>query len=312
MLIISLTRIIKTSLNSLWRNRWLSIAAILIMILTLATISFFTSLLIITNKTTKTLESRVDISVYFLDTASKDQIFSIQNILLSRSDIKSVDYISKERALQIWRNRNKENPKLRDIITEASNPLPRSLEIKTNKAEDLERINDFLGTDDYKPLIKEISYQKNRDLINRLVRITSFVKIIGWSLSLIFLLISILIIYNTIRLTIYARSGEIEIMKLVGASDWYVQGPFFVEGLSYGLVASIITAVILYFTFYFSLPATESYLGLTDLNSTYLGLDFWAIAVIQLIVGALLGTGCSLLAVKKHLKEKIGDAKKIS
>ena len=302
MLITTLYRISKTSLVSFWRNRWLSLAATLIMILTLITISFFMSLLVITGKTTESLKEKVDVSVYFNESTSNDQVFAIQNLLLSRSDIKKVDYVSKEKALALWRERNKDNEKIRDVISSTDNPLPRSLEIKTQNPEDLEKINTLLSNDDYHPLIKDISYRKNKDLINRLVNITDFIKIIGWTLSLVFVLIAILIIYNTIRLTIFARSEEIAIMKLVGGSDWYVRGPFIIEGIGYGLLGALSSSVIYYFFFRFSVPVAEKYLGLSDLNSSYLGINFWAVVGLQILLGLALGVLCSMTAIRKHLK----------
>lgn len=301
MFLITFYRISKMSLISLWRNRWLSLAATFIMILTLVTISIFASLLIVINRTTETLRDKVDMTVYFNDTTSNDQIFAIQNILVSRSDVKSADYISKDKALERWQERNKDNEKIRDIISVTDNPLPRSLEIKTQDPEDLAKIYAYLQGDDYKPLIREISYQKNKNLIDRLVRITTFIKIGGYTLSLVFVLISILIIYNTIRLTIFARSDEIEIMKLVGASDWYVRGPFIIEGVSYGLLGGIVSALILSTALHFIVPFAENYLGASNLNSSYLGMNLALIIAMQFAAGMLLGVLCSVMAIKKHL-----------
>ena len=187
-LLTTIQRITKTALISLWRNRWLSLAATLIMVLTLFTVSFFACLLLMVNSTTNLLRSKVDISIYFNDSVSNDQIFSIENTLLARSDVKSVDYISKEKALEVWRSQNTDNTQLRDIINDAYNPLPRSLEIKTDQPEDLEGVNTFLSSTDYKPLIKEISYRKNKDLVDRLIKITTFIKSVGWVLSGLFVI----------------------------------------------------------------------------------------------------------------------------
>ncbi len=302
MLPLTFYRIAKMSLLSFWRNRWLSLAATLIMILTLITISFFVSLMLITNTTTQSLRDKVDMSVYFDESTSKDQISAIQNILLTRSDIKSVDYTSKEKALELWRKRNSENDKLRDIISETDNPLPRSLEIKTQDPEDMEKIYNFLNTNDYKPLIKDISYKKNKVLIDRLVKITNFIRLGGWAMSMIFVLISILVIYNTIRLTIFARKDEIDIMKLVGASDLYVRGPFVLEGMGYGLLGAMISSLLFAFIFKLTVPAVEQYLGLSNINSSYLGINVTLIILLQVLVGLMLGIFCSVLAVKKHLK----------
>lgn len=302
MLPLTIYRIAKMSLLSFWRNRWLSLAATLIMVLTLITISFFASLMLITNRTTESLRDKVDMSVYFDESTSKDQINAVQNILLTRSDIKSVDYISKDKALELWRSRNKENEKLRDIISETDNPLPRSLEIKTQNPEELESIYTFLDSPDYKPLIKEISYKKNKVLIDRLVKITNFIKLGGWAMSMVFVLISILVIYNTIRLTIFARKDEIDIMKLVGASDLYIRGPFVLEGMAYGLLGALASSVLFAFVFRLTVPAAEQYLGLSNLNSSYLGINMGLIIILQVLVGLMLGIFCSVLAVKKHLK----------
>lgn len=301
MFLVTIYRILKTSAVSLWRNRWLALAATLIMVLTLFTISFFLSLIVMIDKTSTLLKDKVDITVYFNESTSKDQIFAVENALLSRSDVKLVDYISKEQALAKWQDDNRNNPKLRDIISTDFNPLPRSLEIKTNQAEDLTAVNDFLSSSDYQPLIKEISYQKNKNLIDRLVKITTFTKIVGWILSAVFVLVSVLIIYNTIRLTIYARKEEIDIMKLVGASDWYVQGPFIAEGIIYGVIGALISATILFLTYHFSLPAAANYLGISA--DTFSGLSLWLVLSIQLLIGVALGVVCSLFAVKNHLKK---------
>ncbi len=301
-LLTTIRRITKTALISLWRNRWLSLAATLVMVLTLFTVSFFVCLLIMVNSTTSVLRSKVDISVYFNESVSNDQIFSIENTLLARSDVKSVDYISKEKALEVWRSQNTDNTQLRDIINDSYNPLPRSLEIKTEQPEDLDAVNTFLSSADYKPLIKEISYRKNKDLVDRLIKITTFIKYLGWILSALFIVISVLIIYNTIRLTIYARSEEIDIMKLVGASDWYVQGPFILEGVVYGILAAVMSSFVLYLAARLFLPAAGNYLGVANVSTLISGISFTVIILIQILAGVVLGTLCSVFAVKKHLR----------
>lgn len=294
-------RITKTAMFSLWRNRWLSLAATLIMVLTLVTISFFISLLFITGKTTAALKDKADITVYFQDSASKDQIFAIQSILMNRSDVKNAQYVSKEDALVLWKERQTDES-IRNIISETDNPLPRSLEIKTERPEDLTNINTLLLGDEYKPIVKKVSFEKNKQLIDRLVKMTNFIKIVGYSLSTLFVLISILIIYNTVRLTIFARSEEIEIMKLVGGSDWYVRGPFIIEGISYGILGAIVSSVIFVLIFKLTVPAIQTYLGFADLNSSYLGLNLGLTIFAQFAIGVALGGGCSIAAIKKYLK----------
>jgi cell division transport system permease protein len=298
-------RVLKTSVFSLWRNRWLSLAASLIMVLTLFSISFFISLLIITKITNESLKSRVDIVVYFNESTSKDQIFSIQNNLQARPEVKSIYFVSKEEALKRWQERNTDNDKIKNLITEEDNPLPRSLEVKTEQLEQVEPLYNYLNSEEFKPLIKEISYQKNKKVIDRMMKLTKFTAYAGWGVSFVFILISVLVIYNTVMLTIFARKEEIEIMKLVGASDFYLHGPFLIEGLSYGLVGAIASSVIFYFVTNFLKPGVFDYLELYSyynmLDSTGMS-NFWVILGFQLVVGLFLGALCSMLAIRKHLK----------
>jgi len=298
----TLKRIIKTAVVSLWRNRWLSLASTLVMVITLIIISVFISLTVIANKITDGLEKKIDMAAYLEDTVSEDQIFELQKLITRREDVVSVNYVSKEEALLRWKARNVEDENLRDIISEDDNPLPRSLEIKTEEPEDLEEIADLLDDQAYSSLIKELSYKKNKDVVERLTKITGFISIFGWSLSGIFILISILVIYNTVRLTIFARSEEIDIMRLVGASSGYVRGPFLLEGVAYGIVGTIISSILLYFSFQIAMPWARSYLGGFDIGEGYLGVSFWVVILMQLCVGVLLGVFCSAFAIKKHLK----------
>jgi len=298
----SFVRILKTAMVSLWRNRGLSLVSTLIMVITLIIISVFLSINIITSKVTKSLEDRIDMAAYIKDEASEEQVTALKRMLSNRSDILQVRYISKDEALSRWKERYRDNEKIRDAISAESNPLPRSLEIKTKKTSDLEEVAKVLSVKDYSAIIRELSYSKNRDTINRLIKITNFVKIAGWSLSIIFILISILVIYNTIRLTIFARSKEIEIMRLVGASDWFVRGPFIVEGVSYGILATIISSFLVILTFKLSLPFAKQYLGDFDLGGGYMGINIGMVIFIQLVVGVLLGFACSFSAIKKYLK----------
>jgi len=302
MFFVTLARILKTSLTSLWRNRWLSLASTLIMVVTLLTISIFASLSVITNKMTENLEERIDMVAYLQDSVTEDQVSALKRVLLARPNVTEVVYVSKDEALSRWQERNKDNEQIKNVINQADNPLPRSLEIKTKNPEDLDQVNSFLTSQEYAPLIKQLSYQRNKDMIDRLINITKFVKIFGWSLSALFVLISILIIYNTIRLTIFARSEEIEIMKLVGATPWYIRGPFIIDGIAYGVAATIIAAILLFFAFQIIIPIARNYLGGFDMGQGYLGINFALVILLQLAVGIVLGAACSVFAIKKYLK----------
>jgi len=299
----SAKRILKLGLTNFWRNRWLSFAATLIMTLTLLIISFFVISTIAISKTTKDIRSRIDISVYFNDSTSNTQIAKMQKDLASRSDVKSVTYISKEEALVAFR-KQQGGKKIGDIINSDNNPLPRSLEIKTSKAEDLQTIADYLKQDSFKSYIHNISYQDNKVVIDRLIAITSFTKEFGWLVCSVFILISILVIINTIRLTMFTRRDEIEIMRLVGANDSFIKIPFVIEGLLYGILATFISLATVWISIAIIVPRVQFYLGVVTSQSmmSFFLANFWLMLFLELIVGVVIGASCSLISIKKHLR----------
>ncbi len=299
-LIMTVSRVLKMSFLSFWRNRLLSLATTVIIVLALFIISIFSLTIVVANKAAQTLNGKVDLTVYLKDADTDDQVTALQQIIESRPEVKNVSLISKDQALSIWQKSHADNSDIANVISQADNPLPRSFEIKTADPTQIETVANFLDNQDYAPLIQQISYKQTKDIVDRLIRITGFVKTLGLALSLIFILISVLIVYNTLRLTIYSRSDEIEIMKLVGASDSYVRAPFMIEGMTYGFLGAIISSIIFFVVYRVSLPPAESYLGISDLSSS-LSSTLWLIVASQFIVGLLMGAICSLVAMRQYL-----------
>lgn len=297
------SRIFKLGLTNFWRNRWLSLAATLVMTLTLLIIGIFIILTSVVNKTTESIREKIDISVYFNDSASTDQIIELRNEVTTRSDVKEVRYVSKDDALAefLAQQQGKDVAKL---ISPEENPLPRSLEIKANQAEDLDQIANFVSQEQFAPMIHNVSYQDNKTVINRLIGFTTFIKRMGWIFSIIFIIISILVILNTIRLTIFTRKDEIEIMRLVGANDVFIKVPFILEGFLYGLIATIIASIIIRLGVVFITPMMSQYLGL-DISKKMLGFfsgSFLGIIGLELLIGIIIGIGCSLFSIRKYVK----------
>lgn len=301
---ITFSRIAKMAVISFWRNRWLSIATTLIIVLTLLIISVFTFVVMIVNRTAVSMREKVDLVVYLRESDSEDQIEALGDLIDSRSEVTSVVYVSKEEALNRWRTRYSSDQSLQDIVNEDDNPLPRSLEVKTKDPEDIAEVADFLQSEDYAPLISRLSYQQNKDMIERLLRITSFITKVGSGLSLLFIIISILVVYNTIKLTIIARSEELEIMRLVGATDAYVRLPFVLEGVFYGLLGAILSSIALIVSYQFLTPVFESYLqGVGYDIGAFMYTSLFQVVGIQLLVALLLGIFCSFWATRQHLKK---------
>lgn len=296
-------RIFKLGLVNFWRNRWLSLAATLIMTLTLLTMSVFVVLNFILKTTTDKVKDRVDVTINFRDQAKESEIKEVQTALLSRSDIKSVKYISKEEALRRFQANPAIKENIRKLITTEDNPLPRGLQIQSYKLENLESIAQFINQPRFKELIYSFDWEENRDLIKKLDRLTNFVEKGGIVLTLIFVVVSALVIFNTVRIAVISRKDEIEIMRLVGASANFIRAPFLLEGALYVILATILSTLVLFVLSKFLDPFFVRYLGDTDLAaSTFFIKYIWIVLGLQLGVGLFISLGTTLFSLRRHIK----------
>ncbi len=300
---ISFFRIIKSGMQNLRRNFWLAGASTLIMIVTLIILSVLSLLFVITNTSVKSIQERVDISAYFKTGLAESQITVIESQLKQDPRIKEVRYVSAQQALEEFKIKHKNDTLLLESVGELNeNPLPATLQIKANDLADYPAIADELNSDKYQSSIEKINFEDNRVIIDRLNKLLKFIVTFGLILMVIFSLIAVLVIFNTIALTIYNRREEVEIMRLVGATNWYIRGPFMVEALTYSLLATIITSALIYPVYLTMLPRISAYLTpngdiFTGNLSTYL-----MIVGILLLIAIILSTISSLMAIRRYLK----------
>ena len=296
-------RLLKTGLSSFRRNGWLSLASITIMVLTLITMSLFLIVNVVLNTGIKTIQDKIDISVYFNDVAKQKDIIDLQDSLARLKDVKSIKYISKDEALTKYRKQNANNPKLLESLKDTENPLPASLEIKVTNPDKLNNLTKVFDQEEYKPYIHKVSYKENQAIIDKLFKATQFTKQVGLAATAIFTATALLIIFNTIKMTIFARKEEVDIMKLVGATPGFIKGPFIIEGAIYGVISTFISIVVIAIFLYFLSPALINYFGGVGNNLTDFFLDnVIALVSAQLFVGVLIGVLSSWLAVRKYVK----------
>ncbi len=299
---ITFKRIIKSGLQSFWRNGWLSTATISVMVLTLVVIS----ILLMTNLTASAvllnLQNKIDVSVYFKLEAQEEDVLVVKSQLEKLNEVERVEYISREQALDNFREKHKDNPYLIQGLQElGENPLEASLNIKAREASQYEAIGQFLEGIYYTNIIDKVDYKQNKEMIDRLSSIIANIKIAGLTLSGILALIVILVTFNAIRLAIYSSRDEIKIMRLVGANNWFIRGPFIVEGVLYGIISSLITLGILYPVFWFVSPKISGFLPIEDLFS-YFQANSLALLALLLGAGIVLGIFSSFIAVRKYLR----------
>jgi cell division transport system permease protein len=300
---VSFMRVLKSGMINFGRNIWLSLAATSVMIVTLVILSSLFLLFVITSYSVTSIQERVDISAYFKVGISENQVLSIKNKLERNPKVKEVTYVSPTQALEEFKNAHTNDDLISSSLSELDdNPLPATLQIKAATLEDYTAIDQELQSDEYKGVIDKVNFQDNRAVIERLNKILRFIVTFGSVLIFVFTLIAILVIFNTITLTIYNRREEVEIMRLVGATNWYIRGPFLTEALMYSVFATIVTSILLIPVYAKLIPNINNYLnpGTSAFTSSFIGFPY--LVAIQLIVSFALSVFSTMLAMRKYLK----------
>lgn len=308
--LITLRRIFKAGVVNFGRNISLAIAAIAVMIITLTGVLLIVLVGAAFNNTIAQLTDKIDISVYLSDAAPQPEIDRLVQDLERRSDVDSATYISKEEALAGYREEQSTNQALQDAISQTDNPLPASIRIKPEDPATIQPIIDYLNSSQNEELqdVAGVSYQGDRkQAIDNITHATDVLSRIGFVTVIVFAVVSVLIIFNTIRMAIFNRRDELTIMRLLGASNSFIRGPFVVESMLYGVIAAIVSVVFVNSLFALSSSALQaSSLGLLDINyaSTYFKDNLPIILLMELGVGILIGAVSSLVATRRYLKFK--------
>lgn len=290
------------------RGGAVSAATVLVMTVTLTIIASLIFLSGLLSYTLNSIRDKVDISVYFVTSASEEEILAVKDQLEKLPQVANVTYTSADDALTTFRARHENDQLTMQALEElGGNPLDASLEIRAKDPSQYESIANFLdasptlssgGTS----IIDRVNYLQNKDAIQRLTLIISAMQKIGFAVVLIFALASILIAFATIRLAIYTAKEEITVMQLVGASNLYIQGPFIVEGIITGILATAIVLLVAWPTTWYAGLKTTSYLGGFSFAQYYVE-HFLFIFITLLFSGIILGAVASVFAVRRYLRE---------
>ncbi len=302
-MIILLSRILKYGFQNFWRNGLVSSATIAIMVLTL---SLSVSLLIFgsaANTSLNSIQEKIDISVYFNAEADEAQILMIKETLEELEEIKSVEYISRDLALEKFKERHKDDEEILQSLEElGDNPLFASLNIKAKDADDYADIAMFLESDEVpQEIIDKVNYSENRIIIERLSKIVRTMKGGGIFLIIILAVIAFVVAFNTIKLAIFSNRETIEIMRLVGAPNSLIRGPYVVEGIIHGIIATIITTIMFIPIVHIISPHIDVLIPEFSVLS-YFWSNFFLIIGVQVLIGIALGIISSLLAIRKYLR----------
>lgn len=305
-MITGIKRIIRSGFIGFWRNAFVSLSAIFVIMVTLTVVGGTMIMGQLLDVSLAQITEKVDINVYMRTDASEESVTGLKQSLESLPDVREVAYTSREDALTQFRERHKNDELTIQALEElGDNPLGATLSIRAKETSQYESIANFL--EEYRasepaeaPVIDRINFNQNREAINKLTNIINATERSTYITMIILISASVLIAFNTIRLAIYTSREEISIMRLVGASNMFIRGPFVLQGIMYGLVAGVLTLLILYPVTLWLGPGTESFFSFNIFN--YFVSNFGHLFLVLVGSGIALGVVSSVLAIARYLR----------
>lgn len=300
-------RIVTAGLRGFYRNRTVSLSSIFILTITLSIITAFYLFRAIFTYTLDQVTEKVDVRIYFTTDASEEQIGDVKAKLMGLPQVKSVTYTSRDEALEDFREKHAGDQLTLQALDElGSNPFGASLSVVAKDTAQYQAIAEQVssGSGLLGPAagsVDKINYYQLKDSIDKLNNIIGWTNTVGFWLSMVFILMSCMIVYNTIRLAIFVYRDEIAVMKLVGASNMFIRGPFIVEAMLYALSATVITFVIYYFATIWVAKKTVFFFEGMNLHTYFVGHSL-ELAGLLILSGMFLAIVSSLFAVRKYLK----------
>jgi len=301
---IKLARVLREGWQNFYRDKWLTLATVVIMSLSLYLIGTAIFLGFGVLHVIDSVESRINVSMYFDFTVEESKILEIKKELEEKSieQIQSVLYISRDQALDDFMSREGDSQEIKDAIDMiGENPLPASLVIVAYDTTDYDSINQYL-TQEYGDYIMNTNLEKNKSVIDELHNFITFVRNGGVVLGIIFAIIAILVTLNTVRMSLYAHRKEFEVMRLVGASNLYIKIPTLVEGVLYGFASAIVALIFLIGTIYVVSPFAKNIIENANIAQFYSN-NILEVVLLIIILGISLGFVSSYIAVYKYLEK---------
>lgn len=286
--------ILDTSWRHIRRSPYQSLSAIIVMTLTFFIASLFALLVLGSTKIINFFESKPQITLFFIDEASQKDIEGLEGRLRDTGKVASLRFISKEEALKIYQEQNKDDPLLLELVT--ANILPASLEISAINVQELASLAEVVKST---PIVEEVVFQK--DIVDTLTSWTNAIRLIGLAFVASLGLVSIFTLIMVIGMKIAKRKDEIEIMRLVGASSWYIRWPFIIEGAIYGIIGATVAWVLSYGILLYITPFLKSFLTGIPLFPVD-PLLMLSLLAVEVSLATMLGTLGSFLAVLRYLK----------
>ena len=300
---VSFLRILKFAFLDIGRNISLSFMTIFILILMLLSVNVLWSLDVITSQAVSSVKSQVDVSFYLITKVTNKEIQDVEKYIKSFPEVVEVKIISAKQVLDNFETRHKDQSETTQALQElGGNPFGPTIVVRTKEPKDYNKIIKALDVPEYKKIVESRSFDQHESAIEKLQNITNRIEKIGFGLTALFGIISFLIIFNTIRVSISTQRTEISIKRLVGASNWFIRGPYLIEALLFSIISVALTFTIVFLAFgwldsYLSVIFTSGF----SLTNYYKSNIFW-LCGIQALAVLLLTIVSSLLAMRRQLK----------
>lgn len=298
----SILRIFKTGWINFKRNSYMSFAVTGVMSLALLMFLGLLTFQVLTGSMVTTIQEKVDISAYFVVDTLEEEILSVKSDLEKLPEVAVVTYISQTQAREDFKSRHADNTLIQESLEQLdSNPFEATLNVRAINPENYGAVATFLENSRFHDRMSKINYNENKLVIDKINDFAGSLRAWGLIISIMLAIIATLITFNTIRLTIYNQKQEIEIMRLVGASNWHIQGPYLAEGGIYGAIAALTSLIIYYPVLY--VASHRLVVFVPDINIfRYFIVNSWQVILIALAIGIILGTVSSVVAIRRHLK----------
>ncbi len=299
---ISLKRIFRSGWHSFSGDKEILVATMFVLFLAISLVSTLFLFKDASQVLISIIQEKIDISVYFIENASEEDILNMGEKIAKFPEVEKIEYVSSEKALENFIEEHKEEPALLDSIDEiGQNPFLASLNIKAWDPSQYGKVSSFVEKSNFGNIIEKVDYHEREPVIKIISSLSSNITKFGISFSIILLIVAVLVTFNTIRLSIYNSKEEIKIQRLVGAANWYIRGPFLVQGIVSGILATLISILVLSVTYWFLSPKLAVFSSDLNLFALFIG-NFWAIVLIQFTTGIGLGIISSTIAIRKYLK----------
>lgn len=284
------------------RNAWLSVAATAVMVVTLTIMLAAVVFNMALGSTLDQVTQKIDIAVYFQNSASREDISRFEDALNRSDNVTSTYFVSKTEALERYRDTRANSQDELGAVSEGNNPLPRSVEVQVDDLQRIGEVATLAQSERYAPLVEDTSLDEDkRRTIQRIAETREFLITFGIVATLVFAGISMLIIFNTIRMAIFARGEEIGIMRLIGATNAFIRGPFLFEAMLDGIIAALISTGLVYAAMFRGGSALFEFVNFESTLSFFA--ESWPVVLLAtLAAGVAIGMLSSLLAMVRYLR----------